>query len=125
MIHEIKEFFSKLLARPELEALDRDQVAEIAHDMGVTTDDLYRLDRAGTQTPPMPDRLRLEGLNPTVIQAEWPSVWKDLQRVCTLCESKDVCRNELELAPEALDWKRYCPNEHTIKSLHASRADGQ
>ncbi len=117
MIHEIKEFFSRMFSRPELETLDPQQVGEIARDMGVSPDDLYRLDRSGEQSTLMPKRLAHEGISPAVIQAEWPSVWKDLQRVCTLCGSKDVCRNELELAPDAQDWRRYCPNEGTIRSL--------
>jgi hypothetical protein len=117
MIHSIMNFFTKFFARPELEGLDPEQVKEIARDMNVTADDLYLLDRSGSEPALMPQRLSQEGVDPAVIQAEWPSVWKDLQRVCSLCGSKDVCRNELELAPEANDWRHYCPNEGTIRSL--------
>lgn len=122
MMHQIREFFSGLFARPELETLNPWQVEEIARDTGVTADELYRLDRSGVHDTLMQERLAQEGVSPTVIQAEWPSVWKDLQRVCTLCDSRDVCRHELELAPDASDWQRYCPNEGTIKSLpHTKR----
>lgn len=120
MIQSIRKFFRRVgdqLLPSDLHMLDAGQVQEIARDIGVTTDDLYHLDRLGAQASLMPQRLSQEGLNPVVIQAEWPAVWKDLQRVCGNCRSRDVCRNELELAPDAQDWRRYCPNEHTIKSL--------
>lgn len=117
MIHGIKEFIGKLFARSDLDALDPHEVDEIARDMGVTSDDLYRLDRVGSHTTLMPKRLSHEGVDPAVVQAEWPSVWKDLQRVCSLCDTKDVCKNELELAPEAAEWRLYCRNEGTITAL--------
>ncbi len=117
MIQRIKEFIGGLLARSDLDALDPHEVNEIARDMGVTADDLYRLDRVSSHTTLMPKRLSLEGVDPAIVQAEWPSVWKDLQRACSLCGSKDVCRNELVLAPEAADWRLYCRNESTIKAF--------
>lgn len=124
MIQEIRDFFSRIgqsFERSDLRGLDPQTVQGLARDIGVTTDDLYTLDRIGAEEPVlMPQRLSLEGVSPAVVQAEWPSVWKDLQRVCSLCESKDVCKNEFELAPDANDWRRYCANEGTIKSLQES-----
>jgi hypothetical protein len=120
MIQSIWKFFRRIGDRiqpSDLDRLDAGQVHEIARDIGVATDDLYRLDRLHADAAMMPKRLSQEGINPAVIQAEWPAVWKDLQRVCGNCRKKEVCRNELELAPDAQDWRRYCPNEHTIRTL--------
>jgi hypothetical protein len=117
MIDRIKEFLSNIFTRSELATLDPQQLGEIARDIGVSSGDLYRLDHSGAAPALMPRRLEHEGVDSAFVQAEWPSVWKDLQRSCSLCGSKDVCRNELVIAPEAQDWRRYCPNEHTIDAL--------
>lgn len=117
MIHKIKEFFGGIFGRSDLASLDDCEIREIAREMNLSAGELQQLDRFGTQASLMPRRLAQEGVDPAVVQAEWPSVWRDLQRVCTLCGSKDVCRNELDLAPEAQDWQRYCPNVGTIEAL--------
>ena len=102
----------------ELQMLDAGQIDEIARDIGVTSDDLRRLDQTEKYTAMlMPQRLQQEGMNPAVIEARWPSVWKDLQRVCGNCRSRDVCQAELEIAPDAQEWRRYCSNAGTIRSL--------
>jgi len=117
MAHGIREFFTNLFARPELEGLDPKQVEEIARDMNVTASDLYRLDQSGTEPVLMPQRLSQEGVDPAVIQAEWPSVWKDLQRVCALCNSRKLCQEELDDMPQSQHWRGYCSNENTIHAL--------
>lgn len=117
MIHRIKEFFDGIFGRSDLSALDPYEVEEIAREIGVTSGELQEIDRHGERAALMPRRLAQEDVNPAVVQAEWPSVWRDLQRVCSVCDSQDVCRNELDLAPEAPDWQRYCPNAGTIKAL--------
>lgn len=120
MIQEVADFFKRIgqhFASSELQTLEPHQVEAIARDVGVTTDELYELDLAGSQVSLMPRRLEREGIEPVVVQAEWPSVWKDLQRVCTVCASKDVCRHDLDAAPDSESWRRYCPNENTIKAF--------
>ncbi len=117
MIHRIKEFFGGIFGRSDFAALDASEVGEIAREMNLSVGELQQLERHGAQASLMPQRLAQEGVDPVVVQAEWPSVWRDLQRVCTLCDSKDVCQNELDLAPEAPDWQRYCPNVGTINAL--------
>ncbi len=126
MINGIKEFLGRIgrvFERSDLEGMAIGQVEEIARDVGVAADDLYRLDRSGPGNPVLlPRRLEQEGISPVVVQAEWPSVWKDLRRVCSVCASKDVCEHDLENAPDEPDWRRYCPNEHTIRSLDSQRS---
>lgn len=121
-IKELLGRFGRFFERPELHALDDDTIAQLSRDVGVTRDELYALEQTGSRPVLMPSRLAHEGVSPVVVQAEWPSVWKDLQRVCSLCSSKDVCQHEFELAPDAPDWHRYCGNEGTIKSLQDTLA---
>ncbi|MCW5681079.1 MAG: hypothetical protein KF794_10330 [Xanthobacteraceae bacterium] len=123
MIEMIRAFFAKVggpFMRSDLDELESDQVKAIARDIGMTADDLYRLDRRGDSSYLLlPERLVQEGIKPTVVQAEWPSVWKDLQRVCALCDHADVCQRDLDAHPDSGEWHSYCPNESTMKFLQS------
>ncbi|MBX3518598.1 MAG: hypothetical protein KF835_01125 [Xanthobacteraceae bacterium] len=110
----------RIFAVSELRGLNAGQVEELARDVGITAGDLYRLEQAGSPPVAMPRRLELEGINPAIVEAKWPSVWKDMQRLCSFCEAKNVCEVEIELAPGVHDWQRYCPNEGTIRALGQS-----
>lgn len=123
MLETIRAFFAKVgesFMRSDLDALESDHVEAIARDIGLTTDDLYRLDRRG-ESPYLllPERLAQEGIKPTVVQAEWPSVWKDLQRVCALCDHADVCQRDFDARPDSGEWHNYCPNDSTMKFLQS------
>jgi len=126
MIHSISGFFSnvrRFFSRSDLDNVDAHEMQAIARDIGVSAADLYRLDRRNEFNPLLlPQRMSQEGIDATVVQAEWPPVWKDLQRVCALCESKHVCEHDLRSAPDASGWHAYCGNEGTLKSLHTKAA---
>lgn len=122
MLHSIGNVFKHigdwLASRSEIGAMDRETVRELAHDIGVTPADLYRLDRNGSSDISLlNERLYEEGVNSATLQAKWPSVWKDLERTCALCESKDECQQDLAVDPDAQEWHRYCPNSGTIETL--------
>jgi hypothetical protein len=51
-----------------------------------------------------------------------PPVIRDLQRVCTLCESKRRCMRDLAKRPSDPVWQDYCPNAMTLRALLAERA---
>ncbi|MBX3513895.1 MAG: hypothetical protein KIT15_08275 [Xanthobacteraceae bacterium] len=107
----------RIFMASELHALDAAQVEELARDIGVTAGDLYRLEQAGSEPVAMPRRLALEGVNPAVVEAKWPSVWKDMQRVCSLCDNREICRDNLASARGACDLPRYCPNTGSIEAF--------
>ncbi|MGE0602761.1 MAG: hypothetical protein AB7O46_03135 [Xanthobacteraceae bacterium] len=124
MMHEIRDFFSRVghfFARSDLDRVDAHDMEVIARDIGVAAADLYRLESDGAFNPSLlPQRMSQEGIDASVVQAEWPPVWKDLQRVCAFCESKHICKYDLEHAPDASGWHRYCGNEGTLKTLHTN-----
>lgn len=126
MIQGIKVIFRNLgrfFARSDLDRIDAHEMEAIARDIGVSAADLYRLERQSAFNPLLlPQRMSQEGIDAAVVQAEWPPVWKDLQRVCALCESKDVCQYDLQHAPNAEGWHRYCGNEGTLATLHTRAA---
>ncbi len=104
----------------ELACCAEGDVERIARDIGVSAGELQALTRQG---PHAADLLlqRMAALNidrNKVIQME-PATFQDLQRVCTLCESRRLCAREM--ARDATDpaWEDYCPNVATLKMLNA------
>jgi hypothetical protein len=109
----------------ELASLDQDQRNEIARDTGVASGELVTLTRKG---PGAADllyrRLGALGLDKEKIAQDEPAVLKDLQRLCSLCESKGRCMHDLDRDPNDAAWRAYCPNASTLTALRAE-ADQQ
>ncbi len=121
MLIAIGKVFARIgrwLMPSELNSFDQAQLQELARDVGVTTDDLCRLVAEDPESAQLlPERLRREEIDVVLLQAKWPSVYKDLQRVCSLCGHKEVCEREMKECVEGSDWKKYCPNAHTFDTL--------
>jgi hypothetical protein len=82
MMHGISTFFSNIqrfFARSDLERINMHEMEAIARDVGVTAEDLCRLEHGGEFNPSLlPQRMSQEGIDATVVQAEWPPVWRIL-----------------------------------------------
>jgi hypothetical protein len=50
------------------------------------------------------------------------SVIRDLQRVCTLCDEKPHCGDDIDRDPSDPEWRNYCPNVQTIEALEFERS---
>jgi hypothetical protein len=48
-----------------------------------------------------------------------PQTFRDLQRVCTLCESHRQCARDLSRDSGDPGWEDYCPNAATLRALNA------
>lgn len=107
-------------ARKSIDELSRcgREAANIAHDLGLSTAELYAL----TAKPPdSADRLkrRVEALHldrDALIRID-PRVARDLERTCTLCEKKSRCEHDLTKSPDDPVWQGYCANAHTLQTL--------
>ena len=110
-------------AMAQLDCCDRTAVARMAHDIGVSSEELYTL---SGKWPDSADLLlrRVDEckLDATEIMKVEPQVMRDLQRVCTLCASKRKCSHDLATRPSEPGWQTYCPNTTTLKALMAERA---
>ena len=107
----------------QLGCCDRAEVTRMAHDIGVSSEELYAL--AGKwpdSTELLLRRLDESKLDATEIKKSEPQVMRDLERVCTLCTSKRKCSHDLATKPSDPAWQSYCPNTTTLKSLVAERA---
>jgi uncharacterized protein YjiS (DUF1127 family) len=103
----------------ELQALGHGELERMVQDAGVTFSDLLVLATQNTDSASLLyRRLELAGIDFKKLDQ---AIMRDLQRCCTLCESKGVCIHDLEDRPNAASWPEYCPNRHTIEALETTK----
>jgi uncharacterized protein YjiS (DUF1127 family) len=100
----------------ELQAIGHTELERMVHDAGVTYGDLLALAKRGPDSASLLyRRLEQAGIDLKAIET---GVLRDLQRCCTLCESKGECQHDLEDHPnKQASWPAYCPNRPTIEAL--------
>ena len=96
------------------------EVERIANDIGLPASEVRRLASLGPESAELLLRrmaaLDLDGKK--VAQVE-PQTFRDLQRICTLCESHRQCARDLSRDSGDPAWEDYCPNVATLKALNA------
>lgn len=104
----------------EFKYLDEQNVERMAHDAGVTTEELRELVRRGSASADLLlERMAALDLDKNEVKKLEPEAFRDLQRVCTVCESQGRCKHDLTRDPGNPAWKSYCPNVETLKELDA------
>ncbi len=90
----------------------------MAQDVGISASDLRALATHCTGAADLLDR-RLEalGVNGEELAHTAPSELRDMQRLCTMCESKGRCARDLAADPSDPVWRQYCPNHETLMEL--------
>jgi hypothetical protein len=95
-----------------------DEVERVARDVGVSSAELRTM--AG-KWPGAADLLRQRmahlDLDSSEVTQTQPFIMRDLQRSCTLCQSKRQCMRDLGRDPDNPAWQDYCPNAMTLKAL--------
>jgi hypothetical protein len=95
-------------------------VERMAHDSGLSVNELQELATHGPQSADLLlKRMKELDLDPNEVAQVEPQVFRDLQRVCTLCGAHKRCAAALEQDPDNPAWKGYCPNVQTLTSLDA------
>jgi uncharacterized protein YjiS (DUF1127 family) len=103
----------------ELQALDNAELERIVQDAGLTFSDLVALARQSDDSAALLyRRLEQAGIDLKLIES---AVMRDMQRCCSLCDSKTQCAHELDDKPKVASWPGYCPNRQTIEALSAAR----
>jgi hypothetical protein len=90
----------------------------IAHDIGLPSHELRAL--AGKwpdSADQLSHRLRVLGLDGAAISTTEPQVLHDLQRTCSMCDSKGRCVRDLDRDENDPRWRSYCPNVATLDAL--------
>lgn len=99
----------------ELQALDNAELEHIVRDIGLTFGDLLQITKqSGDSAALLYRRLEQAGIDFKSVDSD---VLRDMQRCCSLCESKAQCEHELEDKPKTASWPEYCPNRQTLEAL--------
>jgi uncharacterized protein YjiS (DUF1127 family) len=64
-------------------------------------------------------RLTTLQLDPEQFSSVQLGALRDLQRVCTLCDSKSPCEHDLARDASTAEWRGYCPNVDTLVALQS------
>jgi len=100
----------------ELNALDCGDMRRLVQDTGLSFAELVDLAKTeGNAAGLLYRRLSEMGLDPKKIDGV---VMRDMQRCCSLCDSKALCAHELEDKPKRASWPSYCPNKETLEALN-------
>jgi len=103
----------------ELQGLGTADLERIVQDAGLSFGDVLELAKqSGDSAALLYRRLEQTGIASRNIET---AVLRDMQRCCTLCDSKAKCGSELASKPKAASWPDYCPNRLTIESLDPAK----
>lgn len=102
----------------EVAYLSCGDIAELAHDIGVTEADLREvLPRAADNSPLMDAMIRAHGLDPEKVAALSATLMRDLELTCTRCGKVGRCRQELAAGTAAEHCGEFCGNADTFAAL--------
>src|SRR5215218_8429038 len=97
-------------------------VERIARDLGVSAAELRQLASYGPEkTELLRRRMQLLKLEPKDLAGSDPATLRDLQKHCTLCDSRRHCARDLAQEENGEtpsgEWRDYCPNGATLNML--------
>lgn len=121
MLQALADWLKRQRDRAELNALDTDQRARVAQDLGVSAAELDFLVRESHDPVQLPQMLAALGVDAAALQRAEPALVRDMLRVCSLCESVDACKYALKQGFADLSYPHYCPNAETLNSIRRRR----
>jgi len=102
----------------DLAAFSPGETARLAQDIGIAPGELRELARHCADAADLLERrLMALGLSSAELAKSAPAELRDMERLCTLCQSKGRCARDLTTDPDDPVWQRYCPNEQTLTLL--------
>jgi len=112
---------NKKEARENLDSLDAlgpGEFARMANDIGISASDLRELAKHCCDAADLLERrLKSLGLSAEELAQSATAQLRDMERLCTLCESKGRCARDLASDPSDPVWRQYCPNHETLVGL--------
>jgi hypothetical protein len=94
------------------------EIERIARDVRMTPAELRAVAKRGPKAANLLlRRMAALDLDPAEVSQVGPQTFRDLQRVCSLCESKRRCVRDLAHDPTMPQWQDYCPNAQTLMAL--------
>ena len=104
----------------ELKCYAEDEIERMANDAGVSVAEIHELISRGPHAANLLlRRMTALDLDRKEVSQTEPAVFRDLQRVCALCDSRRRCVRDLIRDSNDPVWEEYCPNAATLKDLNA------
>ncbi|WP_407157503.1 DUF6455 family protein [Bradyrhizobium sp. STM 3557] len=111
-------WLERFRALREIGQLDREEVQRIAGDLRISPDDLDELVRSGPHAADeLPRMLKALGIDEAALTRLEPLVLRDMARVCSLCQDKARCRDDLAAGTADRHYEEYCLNAPTLDNL--------
>ena len=108
--------------RRELAKCGSEEVAAMARDIGLSTQELELFASKGPNAADeLPKLLRALGVEPKKLLSDRNRTLRDLQRICITCGHKTQCKHELAAGTAADHYRDYCPNAMSIDELFSLR----
>jgi hypothetical protein len=105
-------------AHNELINCGTDEVARIAYDLGISSDDLLTVASKGANSADLLQKMLVAlGVDPKNFANDDPTAMHDFQRLCVNCWQKQRCAHELEAGTAAENYRAFCPNAYTLGAL--------
>jgi len=107
----------------ELHQLESVEFDRIAQDLRISPGELTELVHQGPRaTAELPKLLAALGIDHDDLARIQPVVWRDMERVCALCQDKRRCDRDLAAGTAAKHYEEYCLNAPTIDMIGSREA---
>jgi transcriptional regulator with XRE-family HTH domain len=107
----------------ELHQIDRTELDRIAGDLQVSPSALEELVEKGPHAADeLKELLKALGVDEAALARTQPTVLRDMERVCALCQHKRECDQDIAAGTATERYKDYCPNASTIGQLDETAA---
>jgi hypothetical protein len=107
-------------ALAELECYAENEVERTAKELGISSAEIRKMVSRGPRAAELLLRRMVDlDLDRNEVSRTEPRVFQDLQRVCTLCESRRRCARDIARDSADPVWQDYCPNATTLMALNA------
>lgn len=114
----VKKYRHAVGLRREFAHCGADEVARIAHDIGMSPEELKYLANKGPRAADeLPKLLRALGVDPQKLSSNDPALMRSLQRICISCGHKDQCQHHLAMGTATDNYRDYCPNAMALDAL--------
>lgn len=102
-------------------SLDEGTIKSIAHDCGISPDQLIELAKAGPHAADeMIRMMKALNIDPAEIELRLRSQFRDMQITCAHCTHKGECRKDLVSGAAAENFAHYCGNADELNALRAN-----
>ena len=108
--------------RNELSRMDPQELGRIAGDVAVSVPELKGMAARGPHAADLlHERMHALALSRLDVERAAPGLMRDLERVCSCCHEKRVCRRDLTAAPDDSAWAGYCPNAEGLTCVRVAK----